>query len=59
MGKLPHDQEHYRELINDLRDEEDLCRNECVDDLADLLDRAATAIEGLAMVLEHCDENNA
>lgn len=47
MSKLPHDPEHYRELISDLRDEEDLCRNEGVEDIADLLDRAATAIEGM------------
>lgn len=32
-------------LLDDLRTEADLCRNETADDIADLLDRAANEIE--------------
>lgn len=34
-------------LIGDLLDESDLCRNEGVEDLADLLEKAATHIKAL------------
>lgn len=34
-------------LISDLLDESDLCRNEGVDDLANLLEKAATHIKSL------------
>lgn len=37
-------------LIGDLLDESDLCRNEGVTDLADLLEKAATHIRSLMKV---------
>lgn len=37
-------------LISDLLDESDLCRNEGVEDLADLLEKAATHIKALMKV---------
>ncbi len=37
-------------LIGDLLDESDLCRNEGVEDLADLLEKAATHIKALMKV---------
>jgi hypothetical protein len=36
---------NYSELLGDLRTEADLCRNETADDIAQLLDAAADAIE--------------
>ena len=35
----------HNALISDLLDESDLCRNEGVEDLADLLEKAATHID--------------
>jgi hypothetical protein len=40
------------ELIKELRDEADLCRNECVEELAELLDAAAARIEQLIGVVK-------
>lgn len=37
-------------LISDLLDESDLCRNEGVADLADLLEKAATHIKALMKI---------
>lgn len=37
----------YSELVRRLRDEADLCRNETATDVADLLDEAADALDGL------------
>lgn len=59
MSKLPHDPDHYRALIADLREEEDLCLNECAEDIAALLDREEAAIEWPPLAIEHCDEHNA
>ena len=41
----------YEGLITDLLDESDLCRNEGAEDIADLLEKAATAIKTLMMPL--------
>lgn len=40
-----------RELLQDLRDEADLCRNETADDVAALLDRAADEIDRLNVII--------
>ena len=37
----------YEGLITDLLDESDLCRNEGAEDIADLLEKAATHIKAL------------
>ena len=47
------------ELVSDLQDEADLCRNETANDIANLLDRAAAALRELIADAERIEQKTA